>query len=182
MTKAARFLPFAFWGNETKTPTPKPIRYFLSMKRVQQLHLWLGTLFAPLIIFFSLSGALQTLGLHEREKAGGSTPSWIAQIASIHKNQGLQSGEGGPPRRPAKGASANRGEGEGQRSDGDAPEGARRGPSPWPLKWFVVLMSIGLIVTTGLGVWMSFKYSKNKLAVWGLLAAGTLLPIGLLFL
>jgi len=59
------------------------------------------------------------------------------------------------------------------RSEAERPSG----PSPFPLKIFVLLMSLGLIVTTVLGVWMAFKYSKNKAVVWGLLALGTFLPL-----
>ena len=155
------------------------------MKRVQQLHLWLGTLFAPLIIFFSLSGALQTLGLHEQEKSGGHTPAWIAEFASVHKDQQLAQGEGQrrrppPGANPASGPNARRaGAPEGPRPEG---ESKGRGASPWPLKWFIVLMSLGLITTTALGIYMAFKYSRNKAVVWGLLAAGILLPLALLFL
>lgn len=155
------------------------------MKKVRQLHLYLGTLFAPLILFFALTGILQTLELHE----GPGTPRWIEQIASIHKNQALQSGE--PERRPPESASASapksRGESEGEgaanrpRPNGDETKSASK-PSPWPLKWFVTLMSLGLIVTTGLGIYMAFKYERNKAIVWGLLVAGTLLPFALLWL
>ena len=142
------------------------------MKKVRQLHLYLGTLFAPLILFFALTGILQTLELHE----GPGTPKWIEQIAAVHKKQALQGGE--PKRRPPK----NGGEGASQpRPDGDEAKSAHK-PSPWPLKWFVVLMSIGLIITTGLGITMAFKYERNKAIVWGLLVAGTLLPIALLWL
>ena len=141
------------------------------MKTVRQLHLYLGTLFAPLIIFFALTGILQTLELHE----GAGTPTWIEQLASIHKKQALQAGE--PPRRrsPAPG-------GEG---DADAVRPAAetaRGPSPWPLKWFVVAMSLGLTVTTGLGVYMAFKIQRKRALVWALLAVGTILPVVLLWI
>ncbi len=147
------------------------------MKRIQQLHLWLGTLFAPLIIFFSLSGAFQTLGWHELEKGGQKTPAWIAQLAAVHKHQAVQSGEGGPRRRPPKGASAT------QRPEAKRAVQAQNGPSPWPLKIFVVLMSLGLFFTTTLGIWMAFKYSsKKKSVVWALLIVGTVLPIALLWL
>ena len=143
------------------------------MKKVRQLHLYLGTLFAPLIIFFALTGILQTLEWHE----GPGTPAWIEQIASIHKHQALQSGE--PRRRPPE----NGAESAAKRpqSDDDKAAPARR-PSPWPLKCFVVLMSLGLIITTGLGITMAFKYERNRAIVWGLLVAGTLLPFALLWL
>ena len=144
------------------------------MKKVRQLHLYLGTLFAPLIIFFALTGILQTLELHE----GPGTPQWIEQIASVHKNQKLQSGEPKRPRPPqVGGAGADKAR---DKPDGDEAKSAR-GPSPWPLKWFVVLMAIGLTVTSGLGIYMAFKYERNQAIVWGLLIAGTLLPLAMLW-
>ena len=139
------------------------------MRRVQQLHLWLGTLFAPLILFFALTGALQTFNLHEKP----GTPGWVARLAQVHKNQNLAAGEHHEESHDAE--------------DAPAPKRPRpaaerpNGPSPLPLKIFVALMSLGLTVTTGLGIWMAFKYSKNKAVVWGLLIVGTVLPIALLF-
>ena len=140
------------------------------MKKVRQLHLYLGTLFAPLILFFALTGILQTLELHE----GPGTPKWIEQIAAVHKKQALQGGEPKRPRPPENGAGGE------SKPRPDEAKSAHK-PSPWPLKWFVVLMSIGLTITTGLGITMAFKYERNKAIVWGLLVAGTLLPIALLW-
>lgn len=142
------------------------------MRRVQQLHLWLGTLFAPMIVFFSLTGALQTFNLHEKP----GTPSWVARLAQVHKNQNLVVRERRPEPPPGAGQVP-----EQARSRPEEEGGRASGPSPLPLKIFVALMSLGLIVTTLLGVWMAFKYSKNKSVVWGLLVAGTLLPLALLF-
>jgi hypothetical protein len=64
----------------------------------------------------------------------------------------------------------------------DSGAAQNRAPSPSPLKIFVLLMSIGLIATTLLGLYMSFKYSRDKRVVWLLLASGIALPIVLLFL
>ncbi len=144
------------------------------MRRVQQLHLWLGTLFAPMIIFFALTGALQTFNLHEKP----GTPAWIARLSQVHKNQTLAVRERPPGPPPSKsGASATPPRSEGA---GEAPH--ESGPSPLPLKIYVLLMAVGLIATTLLGIWMAFKYSRDKRVVWGLLAAGVLLPVILLFL
>lgn len=149
----------------------KSVLVFLTrMKKVRQLHLYLGTLFAPLIIFFALTGILQTLELHE----GPDTPKWIEQIASVHKNQKLQTSE---PKRPSPPADADKAS---DKPAGNADKSAR-GPSPWPLKWFVVLMALGLTITSGLGIYMAFKYERNKELVWGLLIVGTLLPFALLW-
>jgi len=57
------------------------------MKQIRQLHLYMGTLFAPAILFFAFTGALQTFGLHEGARGSNSTPpAWIAQLAQVHKN------------------------------------------------------------------------------------------------
>ena len=121
------------------------------MKRIQQIHLWLGVLFSPLIIFFAFSGALQTFNFHEGTKTPSyQAPAWIAKIAEIHKNQRLAHGRGVP--------------------------------SSLPLKWFVVFMSVGLIVTSILGIYMAFKYHRDRRVIWGLIAAGVALPVALPFL
>lgn len=58
------------------------------MNRIRQLHLYLGVFFAPLIIFFAFSGALQTFSLHESPKGSTSQPSaWIVTLAEVHKDQ-----------------------------------------------------------------------------------------------
>jgi hypothetical protein len=148
------------------------------MKRIRQLHLYLGTLFAPAIIFFALTGALQTFDLHE----GPGAPAWIAELSLIHKKQTAT-----PPRRPPAKAETSNSEGEKR----PAPPGAAattpekspplHRPSPLPLKIFVLLMAIGLISTTLLGIYMSFKYNRDRRVVWALLIAGIVLPIILLF-
>lgn len=146
------------------------------LKQARQLHLYLGTFFAPAIIFFSLTGALQTFGLHE-SRGGTRHPAWIAELASIHKDQTLPQPR--PAMRPPAGASG----GEAKPPAGPAAEPIRRGPSPLPLKIFVLFMALGLISTTLLGIYMAFKYNpKNQKLVWGLLLGGIVLPLLLLFL
>ena len=137
------------------------------MRRVQQLHLWLGTLFAPLIVFFALTGALQTFNLHEKPGA----PNWLARLAQVHKNQNLAVQQ--RREKPSATPQQARPQPEAERS---------AGPSPLPLKIFVVLMSLGLTVTTG--VWACGWRSNTRRAepwLWGLLIVGTLLPIALLW-
>jgi hypothetical protein len=51
-----------------------------------------------------------------------------------------------------------------------------------PFKCFVLLMSVGLMATTLLGIYMAFRYGGSPPLVWGVLTAGTLLPAALLFL
>ena len=63
------------------------------MKQIRQLHLYLGTLFAPLIIFFAFTGAMQTFGWHQSLKNGSyNAPAWIVALSEIHKDQRMAHG------------------------------------------------------------------------------------------
>ena len=53
------------------------------MKTIRSLHFYLGIFFAPSIIFFAFSGALQSFGLHE----GDNHAKWIEEMGEVHKNQ-----------------------------------------------------------------------------------------------
>jgi hypothetical protein len=143
------------------------------MKLVRKLHLWMGMLFAPSILFFALSGAFQICGLHE-----GDGLAWIARLALVHKDQ-LRSAPSRPPRQPEAVP----------RPDAAKPEAARPASPPrerahpsQPLKAFFLLMSLGLMASTGLGIYLAFGYKRDRVTVVGLLVAGTLVPIVALFL
>lgn len=121
------------------------------MKRIRKTHLYLGLLFAPLLIFFAVTGAWQTFTLHEKQGANAPPPSmWFVLPSEVHKGQRLSA-------RPDVGPSI-------------------------PFRWFVLLMSIGLVISSILGVYMAFKYSRNKLVVGLTLGTGVVLPILLLLL
>ena len=136
---------------------------------IRHLHLYLGTFFAPAILFFSLTGALQTFGWHEN-KNGAQNPAWIAKIAEVHKEQHL--GERQRLPQAARGEST-------VKTLAPRENQSRR---PLPLKIFVLLMSTGLIITTLLGVYMAFKFGRDRRVVWALLFIGTVLPVALLFI
>lgn len=136
------------------------------MKLARQLHLWLGVFFAPAIIFFAFSGALQTFSYHETEP--GSTyepPVWIQKMAQFHKKQNLQirqKRQGPPDRKQAT----------------QPPHPPERKPlSTLLAKWFVFLAALGLMTTSVLGVYMAFQYNRNTRLIWGLLVLGTLMPV-----
>lgn len=156
------------------------------LKLARQWHLYLGTLFAPSIIFFAFTGALQLFSLHESHPGDAyQAPAWIQTLASIHKDQVLEkkhkpapvsAGEQKAPatsdaaRRPAK------------------PEGGGTNNKPGPskltltLKWFFLAMAAGLIFSTSLGIYMAFKFNRNRTLVWGMLILGTAIPLALIAL
>jgi len=134
-----------------------------TMRTLRQFHLYLGMLFAPAILFFAFSGMLQTFDFHEAEN---NPPHWIKLIAQIHKKQDFPK-----PRKP--------------RPDAKRPAGAEAAPppaqhSPFPLKVFTGLMSIGLMLSTLLGIWIALSMRSSRIVAIVMLGAGTALPIALL--
>ncbi len=130
--------------------------------------------FAPAILFFAFSGMLQTFDFHEVER-GVAPPKWIATIAAIHKKQDFPKPRKPRPAAPAGGAEAGKA------------EAAAAGPaapahSPWPLKVFVGFMSIGLIISTALGIAIALSNKQARRTAQIMLATGTVLPILMLLI
>lgn len=154
------------------------------LRQARVLHLYLGIFFAPSIFFFALTGAAQVLNLHETEP--GSTyhpPSWLEKMAQVHKKQTtVMRPKNAAPRNAPK-------EGEARRGEGDRPRIAQPPAPPQrsrlatlALKWFFFVMSLGLTVTTALGIYLAFKYNRDQRALWGMLAIGAAIPVVLLLL
>lgn len=153
---------------------------FWNMRRVRQWHNYIGIFFAPAILFFVASGALQTLGLHEsRGDASYKPPGWIVTMASVHKDQTL-------PHARADHAAPALGSHEHERAapaeHGEVHAKPQPGPSPWPLKIFVLCLALGLGASALLGTTIALKNKATRQTSLILLAAGALLPIVLLFL
>lgn len=141
-----------------------------TMQALRRYHLYVGMIFAPAIIFFSFSGAIQTIGWQDDP----APPAWIKTIASIHKKQTMpkarkprpQAAAPAPAPAPApEGGAAARRE-----------EPAAQGPSPIPLKIFTVLLSIGLILSAGLGVAIALANRSTRRMSTIMLAIGLILP------
>lgn len=158
------------------------------LRQVRQLHLYLGVFFAPAILFFAMTGALQLFGLHEGHPGEAyQPPKWIATLASIHKDQVLSKHHG-----PAPNGGNQPGAAAPSSDVKRAPERAREPKggeqrhertATLLLKCFFLGMAIGLIATTLLGIYMAFQYNRSRVTVWGLLIAGFAIPttlIGLL--
>lgn len=59
----------------------------MDLKVVRSIHLYSGCFLTPLLVFFLITGLLQTYGLHETGKNGYNPPAAIAALSQIHKNQ-----------------------------------------------------------------------------------------------
>ena len=53
------------------------------MQKLRSLHLYLGCIFAPLLLFFAISGIWQTLGIHSE---------FLSKLSSIHTSARWKSG------------------------------------------------------------------------------------------
>jgi hypothetical protein len=53
------------------------------VQSLRKIHLYLGCFFAPMLLFFTVSGIWQTLGWNDHSNA-------LRWLSTIHKNQGLK--------------------------------------------------------------------------------------------
>ena len=145
----------------------------MQLQQIRKIHLYLGLLFAPSIIFFSFSGSLQLFGLHEAARGSSSQPPrWIATMAQVHKDQNLEVRTPPPPsaRGPAPSPRPS------------SPAEPKKSRSPLPLKIFFLFMAVGMIITASLGIVMAFRYNRDRRVIWALLTAGVVLPLLLLLI
>jgi len=134
---------------------------------LRQLHIYLSFFIAPALLFFAITGAFQTFRIPDEKTA----PVLLQKLARVHRDDVYAL----KPAPPPKAASA------------DEPKKAKPAkPAPklstTLVKWFFVLTSIVMVVTTLMGVWMGLAYSRNRTVLWLLLLAGSAVPASLLAL
>ncbi|TPG53989.1 hypothetical protein [Sphingomonas glacialis] len=144
-----------------------------TLRTLRRYHHYLGLFFAPMILLFSVSGALQTFRLQEARGYGGTPPNWIVWLASVHKDQG-------PPRPPR--AEKPKPQAEAGKPRGEAERAGPKRPSPLPLKIFVVLLSIALCASTITGVAIALSIRSMRRISIAMLVTGTIVPIVLLWI
>ncbi len=150
----------------------------VTLRRLRQVHRYVGLFFAPAILFFAFSGALQTFSLHENHGGGPyKPPAWIVAIASLHKDQVLPR-----PRPPEAGVDAQHHGDKHGNGPPDAPRtpGTKR-PSPLPLKIFVLSLAVGLIASTAIGVFIGLQNRTTRPGSLAALAFGVVLPVVLIW-
>lgn len=159
-----------------KAPRRPPARAAFLMA-AREWHSCTGAFFAPAILFFSITGVVQTFNLH-KPMPGYRPPAVLQALASMHKNQNLHvkrldddAPKAAKVGKPAKAAKAD-----------DAPASAPAPPprssviAQWTLKAFAALVSVGLAATTVLGLYMAWQTTRRR-AVLLWFAAGLILPM-----
>jgi hypothetical protein len=158
------------------------------LKYLRIIHLYFGVFITPALIFFAFTGALQTFSLHETTRGSSyKPPAWAVTLGQIHKKQTPivapkkpQPTEATPTRadNPDKPHHA-----DSKPADATAPL-APPAPkhNPLPLKIFFLIVSIGLFTSTLTGLYMSYKYIRNKALITALLLAGIVIPVAMVLI
>jgi len=155
------------------------------------VHLYLGIFTAPALIFFAFTGALQTFSLHETTRGSAyKPPAWAVTLGQIHKKQTpvVPVRRPGPPPSAAQDGTPQGEQGRRQEAQGAGQSGAPgavqaegRTHHPLPMKLFFLLVSIALFLSTLTGIYMSYKYVRNRRMVTALLVLGAVIPVTLVF-
>jgi hypothetical protein len=145
------------------------------LKVVRQIHLYIGIFISPAILFFALTGALQTFSLHETTRGSDyKPPTWIVTLAQLHKKQTTTV----PVRKPRPAPDAPKPDKRADAAIPAAPQTPEK--SHLPMKIFFLLVAIGLFISTLTGIYMSYKFTRNRLVITALLIAGIIVPLILL--
>lgn len=158
------------------------------LKYLRLIHLYTGVFIAPALLFFAFTGALQTFSLHETTRGSSyKPPAWAVMLGQIHKKQtpivpvkkplppDKQPDKSTPEKaQPSSSNPPQPAPGETPKPSGEA---APKSHNPLPLKCFFLVVSIGLFVSTLSGLYMSYKYIRNRRLVTVLLLAGIIVPV-----
>ena len=157
------------------------------LRIARSIHLYLGVFSAPMLLFFAITGGLQTFGLHEASRGSSYTPpAWLASMAQLHKKQTVHV----PLRRPRAPSADLIG------AARDAPTGAiagaramtpgvgaaeRSGAVPkanlLPMKLFFAVISLSLLISVLTGLYLAWRFSRRPGLFGMVLLAGFIVPI-----
>ncbi len=150
------------------------------LKASRLLHLYLGVFTTPALIFFAFTGFLQTFSFHETTRGSDyKPPKILVQLGQLHKKQTLVVPERkAQPLAPTKPAADSPPTQSGPRlSDTTAP----KRQNLWPMKIFFAVVSVSLLLSAVTGLYMAYRYIRNKQLVTASLIAGIVIPVLLLF-
>lgn len=150
------------------------------LKACRQLHLYLGAFTAPALLFFAITGGLQTFGLHETARGSSyAPPKWLAVAAQLHKKQDMDvpARKLRPPAAPAAPAAQATAATPTPAARPAAETTAPRRGNPLPLKIFVALVALSLALSTLTGLYMAWRYTRHAGRLVAVFLAGIAVPI-----
>lgn len=163
------------------TAARKTARPWLTPRTLRDLHLYLAVFFAPSILFFALTGALQLFGLHESKGADYRPPSVVEKLGQVHIHQRYQlkpSRPGpAPAAKPAESAAA-----KAQAPKAAPPKAEEKPSSTLAIQIFFLGTALGLALASALGLWIGLTQGRLRKVSAVLAGLGTVLPIIILAL
>jgi hypothetical protein len=158
------------------------------LRLVRKIHLYFGIFTTPALLFFAVTGAMQTFSLHETTPGSSyKPPAWIATLAQLHKKQNTTVPVHRVRPTVPDNAHANGIPAETEHSKTEPGNGANRNSEPpgqpkshLPMKFFFLLVSVSLLLSVLTGVYMSYRYDRGWWRLTGLLLAGVVVPLLLL--
>ena len=133
-------------------------------KIIRKTHLYLGCFFAPLIILFALSGFFIVNNLDRSTKDGSYVaPEFVKYTTRLHKYISRCNFR--------------------KTTNYEATLNSKElQENCYIFKYSVIAMSIGLIITILMGLFLAFKYSRNKLLISISIFTGCAIPTIILML
>jgi uncharacterized iron-regulated membrane protein len=119
------------------------------MMTLRRWHTYVGIFIAPSVLFFAMTGIVQLFSLHEA-RDGYTPPPIIERLGRVHKDQVFSLGRHRPPP-PAAARPAARPPPE----KASGPKHDQPKVATYLLKWFFTIVALGLIASTGMGLYMS---------------------------
>lgn len=142
-----------------------------TMRRIRQLHLYIGVFFLPAILFFAISGGLQSFRLQQASGwEGAPPPAWMAWMGSVHIDQTVPRAKALKMSTAAKPAP----------DPAKAAEQAARKRAVLPMKIFTAVLAGSLALSAVLGAAIALNSRATRRTAVMMLLAGTAVPLVLL--
>ncbi len=165
--------------SDQNTPADrKTARPGLTPRTLRDLHLYLAVFFAPSILFFALTGAVQLFGLHESHGTTYRPPSVIEKLSQVHIHQryALKPVRPRPPAAKPTDAAASA-------AKSAPPKPQEKKASTLAIQIFFLGTAVGLTLASLLGLWIGLTQGRLRkvsavLAVLGVIAPIVLVALG----
>jgi hypothetical protein len=145
------------------------------LPQVRTLHMFIGMLTAPTVLFFAVTGILQIYNLHEA-RPGYTPPAILEKLSRVHKVQVFALRR---PRGQQLHAEQAKSSAAGLCASSAAGTQEHRNPSAAIvlLKLYFTIAAVGLVFSTLLGAWMGLRPGVRRRVNLLLLGAGILIPV-----
>jgi len=154
---------------------------FLTPRLLRDLHTYLAVFFAPTILFFALTGALQVFGLHQANDKGYVPIPIVEKLSQVHIHMLYQL----KPRRlePAKpSAQPPKSVETASAKSADTPKPAKKRSASWATKIFFGCAAAGLTLASLLGLWIGLTQGRLRKVSALLAILGAAIPVALVLL